>query len=41
MSIRGLYEDVEVALGPKKEKLRQLMPDVLKKVFPNWEDPAT
>jgi len=33
VSIRGLYEDFEVALGPKKAKLRLLTPEVLKKVF--------
>jgi hypothetical protein len=30
-----------VALGPKKEKLRLLTPEVLNKVFPDWEEPAT
>jgi hypothetical protein len=41
VSIRGLYEDFEVALRSAKGKRRVLTPEVLRRVFPDWEEAAT
>ena len=38
VSIRGLYEDMSIALGEKRGKQRQLTSEMLRKVFPDWEE---
>lgn len=38
-SISGLYEDFEVVLGPKTGRLRQLTPEVLRRIFSDWQEP--
>ena len=40
VSIRGLFEDLEMALGPKKGKPRRLTSEVLQKVFSDWKEPG-